>query len=140
MGTQQILLVILATLIIGVAAGVGLTIFAEQAYGANKSALAADSQLYAAWTLQYYRTSKSNGGMGETIDDSSAVDIIRYLGGEDESIVTSNGSFIVEIPETDEGFIYLIGIGSVSRKGKNPKVITSIELGSGTIRSEVSDE
>lgn len=139
MGTQQILLIVLAVIIIGVATGIGLTSFYGYAYGANRSALAADAQLHAAWVLQYYKTSKDQGGLGESIADIDAEDINQFLGGDREKFSTDSGEFRAEIPQGDSTQVLLIGTGSASRKGRSPKVETSIDLKSGMIRSRVSD-
>lgn len=139
MGTQQILLIVLAVIIIGTATSLGLTMFYGYAYGANRSALAADAQLHATWVLQYYRTSKDQGGLGESFADIDAEDINQFLGGERERFRTDNGEFSAVIPQGDSTQVLLIGIGSASRNGKSPKVETSIDLKSGMIRSRVSD-
>lgn len=140
MGTQQILLIVLVILVIAIASAAGITAFFEYAYNSNKTAIISDSQLYAAWILQYYKTSKTNGGLGGTLEGVSSEDIIRYLGGDRGKFVTDNGTYTVEITDEGEDLLKLIGTGSIGRRGKIPKVITSVELVSGTIRSEVSDE
>ncbi len=139
MGTQQILLIILAVIIVAIATGLGLSTFHGYAYGANRSALAADAQLYAAWVLQYYKTSTAQGGLGESIANVGAEDINQFLGGKRDKFNTDNGVFTAEIPGGDSLHVYLIGIGSAIRRGKSPRVETSINLKSGTIRSRVSD-
>lgn len=139
MGTQQILLIVLAIIIVAIATGFGLSTFHNYVYGANRSALAADAQLYAAWVLQYYKTSITQGGLGESIANIDAEDINQFLGGERDKFSTDNGAFTAEILQGDSLHVYLIGIGSASRKGKSPKVETSINLKSGMIRSKVSD-
>lgn len=139
MGTQQILLIVLSVIIVAIATGLGLSTFHGYAYGANKSALAGDAQLYAAWILQYYMTSKAQGGLGESVANIDAEDINQFLGGERDKFSTVNGVFRAEIPQGDSLHIHLIGIGSAIRKGKSPRVETSINLKSGIIRSRVSD-
>ncbi len=139
MGTQQIILIILAIIIVAIATGFGLSTFHGYAYGANRSALAADAQLYAAWVLQYYKTSKAQGGLGESIANVDAEDINQFLGGEKDRFSTDNGSFTAEIPQGDSTQVLLIGIGFARRKGKSPRVETNVYLKTGIILSRVSD-
>lgn len=139
MGTQQTLLIVLAVIIIGVATVFGLTTFQNYSYGANRSALAGDAQLHAAWVLQYYKTSTAQGGLGESIAHIGAEDINQFLGGERDKFTTENGVFRTEFPQEDSTRVLIIGVGSASRKGKSPMVETSLDLKTGLIRSKVSD-
>ncbi|MFA7213746.1 MAG: hypothetical protein WC111_07640, partial [Candidatus Cloacimonadaceae bacterium] len=68
MGTQQILLIVLSVIIVGAAIAVGIQMFNNQAYSANKSALAADAQSFATQIVQYYKTPESQGGAGRPTD------------------------------------------------------------------------
>ena len=56
MGTQQILLIVLSVIIVGVAIAVGISMFNSQSYNSNKTAIASDAQGFAAQVVQYYKT------------------------------------------------------------------------------------
>jgi flagellar basal body-associated protein FliL len=64
MGTQQILLIVLSVIIVGVAIAVGISMFNSQSYNSNKTAIASDAQSFATQAVQYYKTPESQGGAG----------------------------------------------------------------------------
>jgi hypothetical protein len=64
MGTQQILLIVLSVIIVGVAVAVGITMFATQATNSNRQALVGELQNFGAAAMQYYKTPASQGGGG----------------------------------------------------------------------------
>ena len=64
MGTQQILLIVLSVIIVGVAIAVGITMFSNQAYNSNQTALSGELQHYAAQVVSYYKTPIAQGGCG----------------------------------------------------------------------------
>ncbi|MDD4224566.1 MAG: hypothetical protein PHD87_08290 [Candidatus Cloacimonetes bacterium] len=68
MGTQQLLLIVLGVIIVGIAIAVGITIFNNQSYNANSNALASEANSYAAMAIQYWKTPQSQGGLGRSTD------------------------------------------------------------------------
>jgi hypothetical protein len=64
MGTQQILLIVLSVIIVGVAVAVGISMFATQATNSNRQAIVSELQNYGAAAIQYYKTPSSLGGGG----------------------------------------------------------------------------
>ena len=66
MGTQQVLLIVLGVIIVGVAVAVGITMFITQSASSNREALKADLMNYATQTLSWYKapTSMAGGGKG----------------------------------------------------------------------------
>jgi hypothetical protein len=66
MGTQQILLIVLSVIIVGVAVAVGITMFATQATNSNRQALVGELQHFGAVAMQYYKTPVGQGGGGGT--------------------------------------------------------------------------
>jgi hypothetical protein len=66
MGTQQILLIVLSVIIVGVAVAVGITMFATQATNSNRQALVGELQHFGAAAMQYYKTPAGQGGGGGT--------------------------------------------------------------------------
>jgi hypothetical protein len=64
MGTQQILLIVLSVIIVGVAVAVGITMFATQATNSNRQALVGELQNLGAAAMQYYKTPAGQGGGG----------------------------------------------------------------------------
>lgn len=64
MGQTQILMIILAVIIIGIAVTVGITQFGESSLSANRDALASDCQRTVALAQQWYKKPTSLGGGG----------------------------------------------------------------------------
>jgi hypothetical protein len=66
MGQQQLLLIILGVIIVGIAVAVGITMFKTNAVSANRDALVNDLTNLAARAQQYYRRPTSLGGGGQS--------------------------------------------------------------------------
>ncbi|HPC35641.1 MAG TPA: hypothetical protein P5067_04985 [Candidatus Marinimicrobia bacterium] len=87
MGTQQILMIVLSVIIVGVAVGVGITMFQNQARTSNRQAVVADLNNLASQAIAYYKMPKSMGGGGNGTpgfvapSEEGAVDqLLSYLG------------------------------------------------------------
>lgn len=155
MGTQQILLIVLSVIIVGVAIAVGITMFNSQAYNANKTAIAADAQSFGTQVLQYYKTPVSQGGAGGSdvatadTDPMHASNIAGYLGfsvaGDATTTpnipalgtVNENGTYT--IASAGGGTVVITGVGFAERNTKNPQIITTVTLASDTITAVASD-
>jgi hypothetical protein len=141
MGTQQILLIVLSVIIVGVAIAVGITMFNSQAYNSNKSGIAADAQSFATQIVQYYKTPKSQGGFGgEDVDSLVVADISGYLGFDatTNSTTNENGTYTISLDGTS-GMPVITGVGSAEKDSKNPQIVTTVELPSGEITAVASD-
>jgi len=73
MGQQQLLLIILGVIIVGIAIGVGITMFNDNSVSANRDAMSIDMMHLAAKARHYYGRPSSMGGgshsfLGITID------------------------------------------------------------------------
>ncbi len=66
MGQQQLLLIILGVIIVGIAVAVGITMFQDNAVDQNRSATIADLTTLAAKSQQYYAKPISLGGGGNS--------------------------------------------------------------------------
>lgn len=142
MGTQQILLIVLSVIIVGVAIAVGISMFNSQAYNSNKSGIAADAQSFATQIVQYYKTPQSQGGFGgEDVDSLDVTDISGYLGFDatTNSTTNENGTYTISLDGTS-GMPVITGVGSAEKDGKNPMVKTTVELPSGEITAVATDE
>lgn len=145
MGTQQILLIVLSVIIVGVAIVVGIGMFNRQAYNSNKTAIASDAQQYAADVVQHYKTPVSQGGaMGTGGIDATAMtaDAIAQklsIGNAlANAVANENGKYYVSAADTTE--VKITGIGKAERNNKNPKIVTTITFPNGDITAAASDE
>jgi len=66
MGQQQLLLIILGVIVVGIAVVVGITMFQENAISANRDAVTNDLVNLGARAQQYYRRPKELGGGGNS--------------------------------------------------------------------------
>lgn len=157
MGTQQILLIVLSVIIVGVAIAVGISMFNSQSYNSNKTAIASDAQGFAAQVVQYYKTPQSQGGFGNgtaTDPDSGALisldevqDALEsYLGftdtvnDDDAGVSNENGIYWISAIDGDAGTVKITGLGNAVRGGNQPQIVTTVTLPAGTIVAAASDE
>jgi hypothetical protein len=84
MGTQQILLIVLSVIIVGIAVAVGITMFNQQTLNSARQAIIGDMNNMAATAQAWYKTPVSMGGAGYTIGDvgAAATALETYIGGD----------------------------------------------------------
>jgi hypothetical protein len=70
MGQQQLLLIILGVIVVGIAVAVGITMFSDSAINANRDALSNDLVNLASRAQQFYRRPTSLGGGGNSFSSS----------------------------------------------------------------------
>jgi hypothetical protein len=90
MGTQQLLLIVLGVIIVGIAVVVGISIFGTNADQANKDAVTQDCLRLAAAAQGYYRKPALLGGGGNDFTGCTLVHL-----GMDASGVNINGTYTV---------------------------------------------
>ena len=72
MGQQQLLLIILGVIVVGIAVAVGITMFTDNAVNANRDAVTNDLVNLAARAQQFYRRPTALGGGGNSFVGLSA--------------------------------------------------------------------
>ena len=91
MGQQQLLLIILGVIIVGIAIAVGLQLFQSGSVGANQDAMINDAMNIAAHADQWrIRPVAMGGGGGDFTDD-----IIARVNGNTGLMETGNATFVV---------------------------------------------
>jgi hypothetical protein len=73
MGQQQLLLIILGVIVVGIAVAVGITMFSDSSISANRDALASDLVNLASRAQQFYRRPVSLGGGGNDFSKLTAI-------------------------------------------------------------------
>ncbi len=68
MGQQQLLLIVLGVIIVGIAVVVGINIFSASSSNANRDAVVSDLTNLASMAQQYYRKPKAMGGGGNSFE------------------------------------------------------------------------
>ena len=110
MGHQQLLLVILGVVLIGIAIAVGLSLFSDNAVSTNRDAISDDLISLAGRAQQYYRRPLSMGGggssfIGLTADAAGLQKLTSLPGGKD-----GNGTYSIVVAGTANQVV-LEGIG-----------------------------
>jgi Tfp pilus assembly protein PilE len=103
MGTQQILLIVLSVIIVGIAVSVGITMFNQQAFNSNRNACISDLNMFASQAQAFYKTPESHGGAGSDVANVTLDALGSWIGfdyGETgvaaNTLVTGNGTFLME--------------------------------------------
>lgn len=109
MGTQQILLIVLSVIIVGIAVAVGITMFNAQATNSNRQAIMGDMNNLASSALAFYKTPATHGGGGNTwglLADLGSWLGYDYVGGV---CTTGNGTFTIS---TNADELTILGLGT----------------------------
>jgi hypothetical protein len=107
MGSQQLLLIVVGMVLIGIAIAVGMTMFADQAISANRDEVANDLTHFGAMVRSYYRKPTSFGGGGMSFKGLTMARITSKPSND-------NGTYSLT-PDPVSGnpaFVTLIGIGT----------------------------
>ena len=138
MGAQQILLLILSIIIIGTTIIVGITLYKDQAYTANKTALVAEAKNYGNKVIRYCKdlASQNNDNLpGAAVDTTM---LKKYLGWENNIITTDAGTF--KITAVSDSAIIITGYAKAQKKDKSPKVVVTVTFPEGKMDVVESDE
>ncbi len=123
MGQQQLLLIVLGVIIVGIAIAVGVTMFKSNAVDTNRQAVIADLVNFAAKAQRFYRTPTELGGGNQSFDNFylSPVDTGNANGSYSASTSKPTGTAYVAGStakiSSSSGTIYIIGCGK--EKGDN---------------------
>ena len=131
MGQQQLLLIVLGVIIVGIAVVVGINVFTASSTNANRDAVISDLTTLAAMSQQYYRKPIAMGGGGNEFNGGDSWSIPGSL----ES--TANGSYSATVASKT---VTLIGIGNeIGNDGTDSVKVTMVvepsQIGSTTINN-----
>lgn len=115
MGQNQLLMIVLSVIIVGVSVAVGIGQFGENALSANRDALAADSQRIVASAQQWYRKPVSLGGGGNSFTNLT-------LGDLGISGTNQNGAYALTIDSAQQ--ITIVGTGNEKNDSGNDVQVT----------------
>lgn len=158
MGTQQILLIVIGVVVVGVAVAVGIMIFNNAAYNSNLQAVTAELANYSTQIIQYWKTPISLGGAGQKEANLTVSRIATYLAmaneiaessrangnGNDNGNETSGNNVITnntgqfKISRVNGKVVTLIGLGKEQRADKKPLVTTKVDVSTGEIDTTIS--
>ncbi len=136
MGNQQILLIVLGMIIVGIAISIGIILVRENAVSSNRDAMTTDLMNIAARVEKYYNTTRFMGGGGRSYVGLTADAAGLRKIGTAELFVTGNGRYSIRTAGT-ETKVVLEGIGNVELPdGTFPIVSCEVSLGSAVITIE----
>ena len=124
MGQQQLLLIILGVIVVGIAVAVGITMFTDNAVNANRDAVTNDLVNLAARAQQYYRRPTALGGGGNSFVGLTA-DAAGLTKLTNRS-VNANGTYSIVTAGTATGLV-IQGEGTENADGTN-KVTMQIHV------------
>jgi len=128
MGQQQLLLIVLGIIIVGIAIAVGVTTFRSSAVDANRAQVISDLNNLAAKAQRYYRTPTSMGGGGQDFNGFavSALDTGNANGSYSVTTTGPSGATFVAGSVTALSAaaqtIYLVGCGKEDGDDNTNKV------------------
>ena len=141
MGTQQILLIVLSVVIVGIAIAVGITMFNTQAKNSARQAIIADMTNFAASTMAYYRTPASQGGSGYGATNWDANHLSDYIGVKTSStaaghLETDNATYSINTGTSGSViFQSTPKEGSLDVSGSRPQLTLTLSDGSQVVDS-----
>ncbi len=147
MGTQQILLIVLGVIIVGVAISVGIAMFGNQAYSSNRTAMLSEMQYFSTLALQYWKLPTSLGGAGQRADNIDLGFLASFMGfsNADSKVVavnysylSDNGEYRVSMGDTATEIV-IKGLGKELRADKYAFVTMTMELTTTATTVDVSE-
>jgi hypothetical protein len=134
MGTQQILLIVLSVIIVGVAIAVGITMFRNQAYNSNAQQLAAEATNMRTEMVQYFKTPVDQGGAGATMANINQDTLNQRLGLDDEGEIDKEniGTFKATVVNTSTDAT-IAAIGVEEKTAGKPTFFVTFDLATGEV-------
>jgi hypothetical protein len=130
MGQQQLLLIILGVIVVGIAVVVGITMFQDNAISANRDAVTNDLINLGARAQQFYRRPISLGG-GQNSFDLLGTDMSKLVNGVPAGTsewTNPNGTYTLESASGsgDAASAVISGVGTEKSSGSPVKVTCTV--------------
>lgn len=113
MGQQQLLLIILGVIIVGIAVAVGITMFQDNAVDQNRSAVISDLTTLSAKGQQYYAKPTTLGGGGNSFVGLTADSVGLGLLASSAFTNNANGSYTIKTAGTATTLVFR-GVGKTA--------------------------
>ena len=120
MGQQQLLLIILGVIVVGIAVVVGITMFQDNAISANRDAVTNDLVNLGARAQQYYRRPIALGGGGNSFTGLTMAKLTQPVSGS--AWTNPNGTYTIQ--SQDSAQVTLKGLG-VEKSSGQPVQVTA---------------
>ncbi|HPN34260.1 MAG TPA: hypothetical protein PK843_07095 [bacterium] len=130
MGQQQLLLIVLSVIIVGIAVVVGINMFGASAASANLEAVSNDLLNLAARAQQYYVKPTSMGGGGNSFTDLTL---------EDLTAKPSNDNGTYTLGTNSGSSVQIIGTGTQDGDGDGAKCKVTVTVMADSIATVVNE-
>jgi hypothetical protein len=125
MGQQQLLLIILGVIVVGIAVAVGVTMFNDSAVSANRDAVTNDLVNFASRCQQYFRRPKALGGGGGSF--VGIADMRQLTKTNVATYTNGNGTYSVPVAGTATT-VQLQGLGTETGNDGTAKVKVTMDV------------
>ena len=130
MGQQQLLLIVLGVIIVGIAVVVGINVFTASSSQSNQDAVIADLTNLASLAQQHYRKPAALGGGGNSFSNANGGTAWTIPSSLD---TTGNGTYT---PQVQDQQVTLTGVGTEKgTKGDGTNVTVQMVVGPNSIIS-----
>jgi len=142
MGSQQVLMIVIGIIVVGVAVAVGIMIFNNMSFSANKTAVANDLQEFSTRMSQYWMLPTSMGGANQNVNNVTEAGVGSSLGFQLDTGIykntNENGEY--RVISIDNGVVVIAGLGSAEKGGKHPFAQITIDLLTKSADTTLSEE
>jgi len=145
MGINQLIMIIVSVILVGVAVAVGIYMFHRTAFISNRQAILAELEHINSLSKQYFKLPQTMGGAGSDIYECDTDQLASYLGfsQDDPSKIvqleykyfSDNGEF--HLVSVADGKVEIAALGNNQLKGKFPFIISVYDLLTETTELEI---
>lgn len=121
MGQQQLLLIVLGVIVVGIAIAVGISLFNSNAINSNRDAVVSDLNNLGALAISHYKKPVSMGGGSQTFTGWTIPTTMA---------ANPNGSYTAVVTATD---VTITGVGVELADGTNPVTMVATVDNTGVI-------
>jgi hypothetical protein len=110
MGQQQLLLIVLGVIVVGIAIAVGISLFNSNAINSNRDAVVSDLNNLGALAISHYKKPTTMGGGGQKFDGWTIPSTMA---------TNPNGTYTAAVTTGTDGNVVITGVGTELADGTN---------------------
>ena len=127
MGQQQLLLIILGVVVVGIAVAIGIVMFQDNAIAQNRDAVASDLMHLASKARHYYQRPASMGGGAHSFNGITMEKLVT-------ANFANNANGIYTIKDVTANTVTFLGVGKVVGEDSTRLELTINASGSGSVK------
>ena len=146
MGMQQVILIVLAVILIGIAIVIGISVFGKSAYNSNVQSIMVELEQFRSSIKEYWMLPTSMGGVGKDITRTGTESLARFIGFTSDSSggtlsvlykhISENGEFrLIDCQDTT---VQIATLGKEQKGGRFPLVTYSFNMLTDEVDTSVS--